>query len=141
MLRRVILVSWNPEGISAQIRVIAGNKQWDASFLETKASTTLFAYFGAERAEFLCSEDVLVHLRNTLLHFKANPAFEQSTPPEEVHRELFDKLKNRNILAEDAQGSDGTQTFLFQMKAVAKWLCSTAAQMIETSVYEFLRVR
>jgi hypothetical protein len=73
---------------------------------------------------------LLIHLRNTLLHFKANPAFEQSTPPEEVHRELFNKFRNKNILAEDTQGSDGTWTFLFETKAVAEWSCSTAAKMI-----------
>jgi hypothetical protein len=42
----VILVSWNREGGSPQIRVITGNKQWDASFLETKASTTFNAGSG-----------------------------------------------------------------------------------------------
>lgn len=42
----VILVSWNPEGVSPQIRVITGNKQWDASFLETKASTAFNAGSG-----------------------------------------------------------------------------------------------
>jgi hypothetical protein len=72
----------------------------------------------------------LIHLRNTLLHFKANPAFEQSIPPEEVHKELFNKFKNKNILAEDARGSAGTWTFLFETKAVAEWSCRTAAQMI-----------
>jgi hypothetical protein len=73
---------------------------------------------------------LLVHLRNTLLHFKANPAFEQSTPTEQVHRELFNKFRNKNILAEDTQGSDGTWTFLFETKTVAEWSCRTAAQMI-----------
>src|ERR1700691_5338690 len=42
----VILVSWNPDGVSPQIRVITGNRQWDASFLETKASTTFSAGSG-----------------------------------------------------------------------------------------------
>jgi hypothetical protein len=73
---------------------------------------------------------LLMSLRNTLLHFKANPAFEQSTPPEDVHQELFKKFKSRNILAEDAQESDGTWTFLFETKAVAERSCRTAAQMI-----------
>jgi hypothetical protein len=41
----VILVSWNAEGFSPQIRVITGNKRRDASFLETKASTTFNAGF------------------------------------------------------------------------------------------------
>jgi hypothetical protein len=44
----VILVSWNPEGFSPQIRVITGNKRRDASFLETKASTTFNAGSGIE---------------------------------------------------------------------------------------------
>ena len=74
--------------------------------------------------------ELLVYLRNTLLHFKANPAFEQSTPPEEAHRELFNKFRSKNILAEDAQGSDGTWIFLIETKAVAEWSCRTAAQMI-----------
>jgi hypothetical protein len=42
----VILVSWNPEGFSPQIRVITGSKRRDASFLETKASTTFNAGSG-----------------------------------------------------------------------------------------------
>jgi hypothetical protein len=73
---------------------------------------------------------LLVHLRNTLLHFNANPAFEQSTPLEEVHQELFKKFRSKNIVTEDTQGSDGTWTFLFETKAVAEWSCRTAAQMI-----------
>ena len=44
---------------------------------------------------------LLLNLRKNLLHFKANPALEQSTPTEEVHKELFKKFKNKNILAED----------------------------------------
>jgi hypothetical protein len=33
----VILVSWNPEGFSPQVRVITGNKRRDASFLENES--------------------------------------------------------------------------------------------------------
>ena len=73
---------------------------------------------------------LLVSLRNTLLHFKANPAFEQGTRPEEVHQKLFNKFRSKNILAEDAQMSDGTWTFLVETKAVAEWSCRTAAQMV-----------
>jgi hypothetical protein len=42
----VILVSWNPEGFSPQIRAIAGNKGLGLSFQETKTSTIFKAGSG-----------------------------------------------------------------------------------------------
>jgi hypothetical protein len=73
---------------------------------------------------------LLSQLRNDLLHFKANDAFEQSAPPEEIHKKLFARFGKKNILAENAKYSDGSWTFLIETKAVAEWACRTAAQML-----------
>jgi hypothetical protein len=73
---------------------------------------------------------LLLQLRNDLLHFKANDAFEQSAPPEEIHKKLFNRFGNKNILAENAKYSDGSWTFLIETRAVAEWACRTAAQTL-----------
>jgi hypothetical protein len=72
---------------------------------------------------------LLMQLRNDIVHFKANDAFDQSASPEEIHKRLFSKYGNKHILAEDLQYSQGWE-YLIETKAAANWSCRTAANIV-----------
>lgn len=72
---------------------------------------------------------LLIRLRNDLVHFKASDSFDQNATPEEIHKDLIARFKDKNILAEN-ESSAGSWTFLVQTKAVAEWSCKTAALMV-----------
>ncbi len=73
---------------------------------------------------------LLMRLRNELVHFKPNGAFEQDATAEEIHQDLFNKFRGKKILAENTKSSGGSWTFLIETKAVAEWACNTAARMV-----------
>ena len=73
---------------------------------------------------------LLVRLRNDLVHFKANDAFDQGTSAEEIHKDLLRRFGAKHILAEDIEYSAGMWTYLIETKAVAEWSCRTAANMV-----------
>ncbi len=72
---------------------------------------------------------LLMRLRNDLVHTKTNKLFDYGTMTnEEAHRELMNRFRNKNILA-DATAT-GSWTHLIQTKAVAEWSCRTAASVV-----------
>jgi hypothetical protein len=75
---------------------------------------------------------LLMRLRNDLVHFKTNDSFEQEVTPEEIHKNLVSRFKDKNILAENIRSENelGSWTFLVKTKAVAEWSCRTASHMI-----------
>ena len=73
---------------------------------------------------------LLVHLRNDLVHFKASDRFEEGVPLDEIHQNLINRFKDKNILAENISDKNLSWTFLVKTKAVAEWSCKTAAHMI-----------
>ena len=82
---------------------------------------------------------LLVSLRNDLVHFRVNDAFEEDYPPSfineavplgKTHQNLMDRFRTKNILAENVSGKTLSWTALVKTKAVAEWSCRTAAFMI-----------
>jgi hypothetical protein len=81
---------------------------------------------------------LLVRVRNDLVHFKANDAFEEeyregigseAVPLGTTHQNLINRFSDKNILAENMRGKV-SWTALVKTKAVAEWSCKTAAYMI-----------
>jgi len=72
--------------------------------------------------------DLLVRLRNRVMHFKGNQRFEQNVTAEEFHRELIQSFGNKQILAEDME--PGSWLHAIETKAVAEWSCRTAAKVV-----------
>lgn len=70
---------------------------------------------------------LLTRVRNNLIHFKSNEAFDQNATPEDVHKDLIRKFSNKGILALDMQA--GSWTYMLETEAVADWSCKTAARM------------
>lgn len=73
---------------------------------------------------------LLMRLRNDLVHFKANDRFEEGVPQGQVHQNLINRFKGKNILAETSDVDSRSWTQLVKTKAVAEWSCKTAGQMI-----------
>ena len=73
---------------------------------------------------------LLARLRNDLVHFKANARFEDGVSKGKMHANLFDKFRDKKILAENMEGDELSWSVLVQTKAVAEWSCKTAARMV-----------
>jgi hypothetical protein len=72
--------------------------------------------------------DLLVRLRNRVMHFKGNKRFEQHITADEFHSELIQSFGNKNLLAEDME--PGSWLHAIETKAVAEWSCRTAAKVV-----------
>jgi len=71
---------------------------------------------------------LMIRLRNNLVHFKANEPYAQNDTAEEVHKNLIQKFRGRNLLAEDMQ--PGSWIHAIETKAIANWCCRTTAQVV-----------
>lgn len=72
--------------------------------------------------------ELLIKLRNALVHFEPDHGELPSGPPK-----IIKSLLSRNILAEPQQGENGQSWItLIMTRAVARWACNTSANLVES---------
>ena len=80
--------------------------------------------------------NLLIELRNSLIHYKPNPSIPDTSTPEQIRHALTEKFRSKNILAddEDPKLQPYSWIYRFQTKAIANWSCRTAALMVKDLV-------
>ncbi len=80
--------------------------------------------------------DLLIELRNALVHLKPRERFEMNIDGKMFVTlpKIIQRLESKNILAEFEPDENASWTQWISTRAVARWACNTAAQMVQSTL-------